>query len=88
MDCPTFTFEVADIVATISLDRPDALNSFVDVFADYCRTELQAIRVEGGEVTDHAAFPVEVPRPTSFGIDGHGELVVLSHAGVVYRITG
>ncbi len=33
MDCETITFEVADHVATITLDRPDALNSFNEVMA-------------------------------------------------------
>ena len=55
------------------------------VFADFCAGRLQAITRTGAtfDVTD---LRVTAPQVSSFGVDGQGELYVLSLAGGLYRI--
>ena len=55
------------------------------VFADFCAGRLQAITRTGGTfaVTD---LRVSTSQIASFGVDGRGELYVLSLAGGLYRI--
>jgi glucose/arabinose dehydrogenase len=54
-------------------------------FGDYCSTEIMAIRVEGGEVTDSRIFATGLEHLSSFGVDHDGELYVTAASGV-YRI--
>jgi len=44
MDCTAITFDVADHVATITLDRPDALNSFNDAMGDEIGWAWETVR--------------------------------------------
>jgi enoyl-CoA hydratase/carnithine racemase len=44
MDCETITFDVEDHVATITLDRPDALNSFNERMATEIRWAWETVR--------------------------------------------
>jgi glucose/arabinose dehydrogenase len=55
------------------------------VFADFCAGRLQAITRAAGatEVTD---LRVTTSQVSSFGVDGRGELYVLSLAGGVFRV--
>ncbi|MEX1208526.1 MAG: PQQ-dependent sugar dehydrogenase [Acidimicrobiia bacterium] len=54
-------------------------------FGDYCSTEIMAIRVEGGEVTDSRIFTTGLEQLSSFGVDHDGELYITTASGV-YRI--
>jgi glucose/arabinose dehydrogenase len=56
------------------------------VFADLCLGRLEAIRVEGGRVTDHRVLGPVVPNVSSFGEDADGELYAMSLGGAVYRL--
>ena len=44
MELTTITFEVDDHVATITLDRPDALNSFTDEMATELTWAWETVR--------------------------------------------
>ncbi len=44
MDCETITFEVADKVATITLDRPEAMNSFNNRMAEEMTWAWETVR--------------------------------------------
>jgi glucose/arabinose dehydrogenase len=56
------------------------------VFGDYCVGRLEAIRVEGGRVTEHRVLGPVVQGLSSFGEDARGELYAMSLGGVVSRI--
>jgi glucose/arabinose dehydrogenase len=55
------------------------------VFADYCVGQLEALRLQDGQVV-HTSLGVTVQGPSSFGQDAAGELYVLSLAGDVFRL--
>ncbi|MEA2555535.1 MAG: hypothetical protein QOI60_866 [Actinomycetota bacterium] len=56
------------------------------VFADFCRGELQGLRLDKGTVADQWALGPTVPNLSSFGQDASGELYVLSLSAGVYRL--
>jgi glucose/arabinose dehydrogenase len=56
------------------------------VFGDYCIGRLEAIRVEGGRVTEHRVLGPVVEGLSSFGEDARGELYTMSLGGMVSRI--
>jgi len=60
------------------------------VYGDYCGGWIRAFRLVGRDVEDEQTLPVPlVENLTSFGLDGEGELYVLSQGGSLYRfITG
>ncbi len=63
---------------------PDLAGAFL--YADVCAGWVQAVRQEGGKVTDQADLDLQLQQPASFGQDAAGELYVLSLAGGVFRI--
>jgi len=63
---------------------PDLYGAYV--FGDFCVGRLEAIRVEGGRVTEHRVLGPVVQGLSSFGQDARGELYVMSLGGVVSRI--
>ncbi|MFI5372611.1 MAG: PQQ-dependent sugar dehydrogenase, partial [Candidatus Eisenbacteria bacterium] len=57
------------------------------VFADYCSGWIRSVRVEGGRVTESRLWGVKRPGSiSSFGLDGRGELYVLTLDGGVFRV--
>ncbi|MGH3665883.1 MAG: PQQ-dependent sugar dehydrogenase, partial [Egibacteraceae bacterium] len=56
------------------------------LYTDFCGGQLEALRLEGGEVADQAQLPVSVEQAVSFGEDAEGELYLLSLSGPVYRL--
>lgn len=58
------------------------------VYADYCRGWVRSFRYTGaGNVADEREWPLgDLGRIASFGEDAAGELYIVSHDGVVYRI--
>jgi glucose/arabinose dehydrogenase len=57
------------------------------LFADFCRGELEAIRLGADGDVEHAMLGPTVPDVSSFGEDADGEIYVLSLDGAVYRLT-
>jgi glucose/arabinose dehydrogenase len=57
------------------------------LFADFCRGELEAVRLGQDGALSHAVLGVTVPDVSSFGTGPDGEGYVLSLDGGVYRIT-
>ena len=66
-------------------DIPDLTGAYL--FADFCRGELEALRLRSGDDVEHAVLGPTVPDISSFGEDVAGELYVLSLDGGVYRLT-
>ncbi len=61
------------------------------VFGDFCEGWIRSFRLESGravDVQDHTPELGTVPRLSSFGEDGQGELYVLDIGGTIYRLTG
>jgi glucose/arabinose dehydrogenase len=56
------------------------------VFADFCAGRVQAIRRVGGLGTEIVDLRVTATQLSSFGVDGAGNLYVLSLAGGVFRL--
>jgi glucose/arabinose dehydrogenase len=56
------------------------------VYADFCIGDVRGLVVRDGEVVDERSLGVEVASPSSFGVDGDGELYVLSLGGAVLRV--
>jgi glucose/arabinose dehydrogenase len=56
------------------------------LFGDFCLGRLEALRLEGGRVTEHRELGPVVPNLSSFGEDADGELYVISLGGVVSKI--
>jgi len=58
------------------------------LYADYCSGWVRSFRYSGGQAVDRQDQPALSPggNITSFGQDATGELYVLTHGGVVYRI--
>ena len=55
-------------------------------YSDYCSGGLRSFRVSGNAAVDHVSWPISVGGINSFGVDGVGELYVVSAGGRVYRI--
>ena len=56
------------------------------VFADFCRGQLEALRLRDGRVRGHDELGPTVANLASFGEDADGELYVLSLSGPVFRL--
>ena len=56
-------------------------------YSDYCSGWLRSFRLTGGAAVDQRDWPIgNIGSVTSFGVDGAGELYVLSSNGRVYRL--
>ena len=56
-------------------------------YSDYCSGWLRSFRLTGGAAADQREWPIgNIGNVTSFGLDGAGELYVLSSNGRVYRL--
>ena len=56
-------------------------------YSDYCSSFLRSFRLSGGAAVDQKEWSVgSLGGVTSFGVDGSGELYVLSSNGRVYRL--
>jgi glucose/arabinose dehydrogenase len=56
------------------------------LYSDYCGGTINAARLVDGAIVDQVALPISGGDVTSFAQDPGGELYVLGHQGVVYRI--
>ncbi len=57
------------------------------VYGDYCSGWIRTFRLVGREIADEQTLELPlVPNLTSFGVDGVGELYVLSQNGDVFRL--
>jgi glucose/arabinose dehydrogenase len=57
------------------------------LYSDYCTGWLRSLRVEAGRAVERREWAVPaVDEVTSFGTDADGEVYVISHPGVIYRI--
>jgi glucose/arabinose dehydrogenase len=63
---------------------PDLVGAYL--FADFCLGTLEALKLEGGRVTEHRSLGVAVPNISSFGEDRDGELYAMSLGGALYRL--
>jgi len=72
---------------------PDLVGTYF--FADYCTARIWSMRVVGGAATQFTdrtvelapGGPLAIGTPSSFGVDGAGELLIVDHAGgEVFRI--
>lgn len=64
---------------------PDLYGAYV--FADFCLGELEALRLQDGQVSDHRVLGPVVSNLSSFGEDAQGELYAMSLGGGLYRLT-
>ena len=56
-------------------------------YSDYCSGWLRSFRFSGGVAVDQRDWPIgDIDNVTSFGLDGGGELYILSTNGRVYRL--
>jgi glucose/arabinose dehydrogenase len=65
------------------LAHPELAGAYL--FGDYCRGDIVAIRVEGGEVVESREYAVGIGSLRSFGVDHDGEVYVTA-GNRVYRI--
>ncbi len=56
------------------------------LIGDYCAGEIEAVKVEGGQVVDRDTLGLTVPSMSSFGVDALGQVYVTSTLGQVYRL--
>jgi glucose/arabinose dehydrogenase len=56
------------------------------LFGDFCGGVVRGLRLEGGKVSEHRSFGLEVSSLASFGEDHTGEVYALSLTGGVFRI--
>jgi glucose/arabinose dehydrogenase len=56
------------------------------LYGDYCSGRTTAVAVEDGRVTSTGDLGLVVPELTSFGVDGVGQIYVMSLRGDVYRL--
>jgi glucose/arabinose dehydrogenase len=59
-------------------------------YSDFCQGWLRSLRAANGEVSEQLEWTLSRPMPriTSFGLDGAGELYAVSYRGEVFRIGG
>jgi hypothetical protein len=59
-------------------------------YADYCSALVRSFRLQGGQATDARDWSAPLGRgldnPTSFGVDGDGEIYIVDYDGEVYKI--
>jgi glucose/arabinose dehydrogenase len=56
------------------------------LYADFGRPWIRAFRYRNGQATDARTLEIEAPSISSFGVDGAGELYVVSLAGRVLKV--
>lgn len=60
-------------------------------YADWVNAWIRSFRYAGGAVTEErdwtSALEGPVGQPNSFGVDGHGELYLVTHGGQIYKFT-
>jgi glucose/arabinose dehydrogenase len=57
------------------------------LFGDYCRPQIESVKLSRGKATDLQATGLNVTATTSFGEDASGHIYIASLNGPVYRIT-
>ena len=57
-------------------------------YGDYCSGTVWSLRVVGGKATEIRREPIRVDALSSFGEDARGELYLVAHGGMVYRLAG
>jgi hypothetical protein len=56
-------------------------------YADHCKGWIRSFRLVDDQVRDHRQWQIdERLQPSAFGLDGAGELYVVSLSGEIYRI--
>ncbi len=57
-------------------------------YSDFCQGWIRSLRAANGQVSEQLEWTLSTPMPrvTSFGIDGHGELYAVSYLGQLFRI--
>ena len=55
-------------------------------YGDYCAGTIWSLRVVDGKAAGVRQHRFRVPQLTSFGEDARGELLLVSHAGAIYRL--
>jgi glucose/arabinose dehydrogenase len=55
-------------------------------YGDYCSGTVWSLRIEGGRATDVRREPFSVASLSSFGETAAGELLLVSHTGVIYQL--
>ena len=64
---------------------PDIIGHYF--YSDWCGGWLRSFKYEGGAATELAEWDVgDIGSVLSFGVDGNGELYILSQNGIVYRL--
>jgi glucose/arabinose dehydrogenase len=63
---------------------PDLYGAYV--FADFCLGQLEALRLQDGQVIDHRVLGPVVSNLSSFAEDARGELYAMSLGGALYRL--
>jgi glucose/arabinose dehydrogenase len=56
------------------------------LFADFGRSWIKALEYENGQAADTQTLEIEVPSVSSFGLDGEGELYIVSLSGRVLKV--
>ena len=57
------------------------------LFGDYCRPQIESVKLSRGHATDLHATGMNVSETSSFGEDAQGHVYIASLSGPVYRIT-
>ena len=57
------------------------------LFGDYCRQQIESVRLSRGRATDLRATGLSVSETSSFGEDARGHIYIASLGGPVYRVT-
>ncbi len=57
------------------------------LFGDYCRSQIESVRLSRGGATGLRATGLNVSKRSSFGEDAQGHICIASLTGPVYRIT-
>ncbi len=56
-------------------------------YADYCSSWLRSFKLVNGRITEETEWPVgKVSAIDSFGLDGAGEMYLVSHVGRIFKI--
>ncbi len=58
------------------------------LFGDYCRPQIESVKLSPGRATDLRATGLSVSETSSFGQDASGHIYITSLGGPVYRLTG
>jgi hypothetical protein len=56
------------------------------LYADFGRQWIRAFRYQNGQATDARTLEIEVPSVSSFGVDGAGEMYIVSLGGRVVKV--